>query len=89
MDKYIGKRLDGRYEIRELIGVGGMANVYKAYDVLEKRIVAVKILREEYMDNDEFMRRFRNESRAISLLDHPRSGTFYRSDFKGTSACAR
>ena len=41
MDKYIGKRLDGRYEIRELIGVGGMANVYKAYDVLEKRIVAV------------------------------------------------
>ena len=71
MDKYIGKRLDGRYEIRELIGVGGMANVYKAYDVLEKRIVAVKILREEYMDNDEFMRRFRNESRAISLLDHP------------------
>ncbi len=71
MDKYIGKRLDGRYEIRELIGVGGMANVYKAFDVLENRIVAVKILREEYMDNDEFMRRFRNESRAISLLDHP------------------
>ena len=54
MDKYIGKKLDGRYEIRELIGVGGMANVYKAYDVLEDRIVAVKILREEYMDNDEF-----------------------------------
>ncbi len=71
MDKYIGKKLDGRYEIRELIGVGGMANVYKAYDVMENRIVAVKILREEYMNNDEFMRRFRNESRAISLLDHP------------------
>ena len=71
MDKYIGKKLDGRYEIRELIGVGGMANVYKAMDVVENRIVAVKILREEYMDNDEFMRRFRNESRAISLLDHP------------------
>ena len=69
--KYIGKKLDGRYEIRELIGVGGMANVYKAYDVVEARTVAVKILREEYMNNDEFMRRFRNESRAISLLDHP------------------
>ena len=71
MDNLIGKKLDGLYEVRELIGSGGMANVYKAYDVLEKRIVAVKILREEYMDNDEFMRRFRNESRAISLLDHP------------------
>lgn len=71
MDKYIGKKLDGRYEIRELIGVGGMANVYKAFDVKEERVVAVKILREEYMDNDEFMRRFRNESRAISLLNHP------------------
>ena len=39
MDKYIGRKLDGRYEIRELIGVGGMANVYKAFDVLENRIV--------------------------------------------------
>lgn len=53
MDKYIGKKLDGRYEIRELIGVGGMANVYKAYDVVEARTVAVKILREEYMNNDD------------------------------------
>ena len=71
MDNYIGKRLDGRYEIRELIGVGGMANVYKAYDIAEQRVVAVKILRDEYMNNDEFIRRFRNESRAISLLSHP------------------
>ena len=47
MDKYLGKRLDGRYEITELIGVGGMANVYKARDVIENRVVAVKILREE------------------------------------------
>lgn len=71
MDKYIGKRLDGRYEIRELIGVGGMANVYKAFDLSDNRIVAVKVLREEYMDNEDFLRRFRNESRAISLLSHP------------------
>ena len=41
MDKYIGKKLDGRYELRELIGVGGMANVYKAFDVADKRTVAV------------------------------------------------
>lgn len=71
MDKYIGKKVDGRYEICELIGVGGMANVYKAYDVIEERIVAVKILREEYASNEEFLRRFKNESRAISVLSHP------------------
>ena len=47
MDKYIGKRLDGRYEIKEIIGMGGMAVVYKAYDNIEDRIVAVKILKEE------------------------------------------
>ena len=48
MDNYIGKRLDGRYEITELIGQGGMANVYKATDVLDNRIVAVKILKREF-----------------------------------------
>lgn len=71
MDKYIGKRLDGRYEIRELIGVGGMANVYKAFDLVENRWVAVKILRDEYMNNEEFLRRFRNESKAVATLSHP------------------
>lgn len=44
MDKYTGKRLDGRYEIQELIGVGGMAVVYKAYDTIDDRTVAIKIL---------------------------------------------
>ena len=71
MDKYIGKKLDGRYEIQELIGFGGMAVVFKAYDVLENRYVAVKILKEEYLDNEEFRRRFRNESKAIAMLSHP------------------
>ena len=51
MDKYIGKRLDGRYEIKELIGVGGMAYVYKAYDSIDDRVVAIKILREELLAN--------------------------------------
>ena len=71
MDKYIGKRLDGRYEIHELIGQGGMAYVYRAYDRIENRWVAIKILREELSDNSDFLRRFRNESKAIAVLSHP------------------
>ncbi len=71
MDKNIGRKLDGRYEITELIGVGGMADVYKATDILEDRVVAVKILKNEFADNEEFVRRFRNESKAIAVLSHP------------------
>ena len=70
-DKYIGKKLDGRYEIQELIGVGGMANVYKAHDRAANRTVAVKILRDEYLSNEELLRRFKNESKAIAVLSHP------------------
>ncbi len=71
MDNYTGKRLDARYEIQEVIGVGGMAVVYKAYDSIDDRIVAVKILKEEYLANEEFRRRFKNESKAIAVLSHP------------------
>lgn len=71
MDKYVGKRLDGRYELQELIGVGGMAMVYKAYDTIDDKIVAVKILKDEFLGNDEFIRRFKNESKAIAVLSHP------------------
>ena len=71
MDRFIGKRLDGRYEIHELIGVGGMAYVYKAYDRVEGRWVAIKILKEEFSNNSDFLRRFRNESKAIAVLSHP------------------
>ena len=71
MDNYCGKRLDGRYEIREIIGVGGMAVVYKAYDNIDDRIVAVKILKDEYLTNEDFRRRFKNESKAIAVLSHP------------------
>lgn len=70
MQNYVGKRLDGRYEIREIIGVGGMAVVYKAYDNIDDRIVAVKILKEEFLANEEFRRRFKNESKAIAVLSH-------------------
>ena len=71
MDNYIGKKLDGRYEIEELIGSGGMANVYKAVDRMDGSVRAVKILREEFLDNEELVRRFKNESKAIALLSHP------------------
>lgn len=71
MDKYTGKRLDGRYEIHEIIGVGGMAVVYRAYDTIDDRTVAVKILKDEFSQNAEFLRRFRNESKAIAVLSHP------------------
>ena len=71
MENYVGKRLDGRYEIIEIIGVGGMAVVYKAYDNIDNRIVAVKILKDEYLTNEEFRRRFKNESKAIAVLSHP------------------
>lgn len=70
MDKYLGKRLDGRYEIQEIIGVGGMAVVYKARDNVEDRIVAIKILKDEFVSNEEFIRRFKNESKAIAMLSH-------------------
>lgn len=71
MDKFVGKRLDGKYEIHNLIGVGGMAYVYRAYDRVEDRWVAIKILKEEFSDNSDFLRRFRNEAKAITLLSHP------------------
>ncbi len=71
MDSNIGKKLDGRYELLELIGVGGMADIYRARDIEEDRIVAVKILKTEFAGSDEFLRRFRNESKAIALLSHP------------------
>jgi len=71
MDSMIGKRLDGRYELMELIGAGGMADIYKAKDITEDKVVAVKILKNEFAGSEDFLRRFRNESKAIALLSHP------------------
>lgn len=71
LDKYIGKRLDGRYEINELLGCGGMARVYSAYDIIDDRSVAIKILKDEFLGNKDFIRRFKNESKAIAVLSHP------------------
>ena len=71
MESYIGKTLGNRYEVREKLGEGGMAVVYKAFDPMENRVVAVKLLKEEFLENEEFSRRFKNESRAIAMLSHP------------------
>jgi serine/threonine-protein kinase len=71
MDNYIGMKLDGRYELLEKIGTGGMAEIYKADDIAEDKTVAVKILKNEFAGSEEFLRRFRNESKAIALLSHP------------------
>lgn len=81
MDNYVGKRLDGRYEIQEIVGVGGMSVVYKAYDNIDDRIVAVKILKDEFLANEEFRRRFKNESKAIAVLNHPNIVRVYDVNF--------
>ncbi|MCL2036228.1 MAG: Stk1 family PASTA domain-containing Ser/Thr kinase [Oscillospiraceae bacterium] len=70
MENYIGIKLDGRYQLLEHIGSGGMAEIYKAEDTVEEKIVAVKILKNELAESEEFLRRFRNESKAIALLSH-------------------
>lgn len=80
-DRFIGKRLDGRYEIHDLIGVGGMAYVYRAYDRMEDRWVAIKILKEEFSNNSDFLRRFRNESKAVAMLSHPNTVKVYDVSF--------
>jgi len=81
MENYVNKRIDNRYEVLEIIGVGGMAVVYKAYDRIDDRTVAIKILKEEYLANEEFRRRFKNESKYIAVLSHPNIVKVYDMSF--------
>ena len=71
MDRYIGRLLDDRYEILDIIGSGGMAVVYKARCHRLNRLVAIKILKDENMEDADFLRRFHAESRAVAMLSHP------------------
>ena len=71
MDQYIGRLLDDRYEILELIGTGGMAVVYKARCHRLNRLVAIKILKDEFSQDEEFRRRFHAEGEAVAMLSHP------------------
>ena len=71
MERYIGKMLDNRYEILEVIGTGGMAVVFKAKDHRLNRLVAVKMLKKDLSEDAEFRRRFHDESQAVAMLSHP------------------
>lgn len=77
MDHYIGRLLDDRYEILELIGTGGMAVVYKARCNRLNRLVAIKILKEDLSKDDEFRRRFHAESQAVAMMSHPNIVSVY------------
>lgn len=77
MDKYIGRMLDNRYEILELIGTGGMANVYKARCHRLNRLVAIKILKDDMAADADFRRRFETESQAVAMLSHPNIMAIY------------
>lgn len=77
MDKYIGRLLDNRYEILEVIGTGGMAVVYKARCHRLNRLVAIKILKDDLGGDEEFRRRFHAESQAVAMLSHPNIVSVY------------
>ena len=76
-DQFIGRLLDGRYEILEVIGVGGMAVVYKAKCHRLNRMVAIKVLKEEFSQDEEFRHHFRAESQAVAMLSHPNIVSIY------------
>ncbi|WP_430743146.1 Stk1 family PASTA domain-containing Ser/Thr kinase [Bacillus atrophaeus] len=73
----IGKRISGRYQILRVIGGGGMANVYLAEDIILEREVAIKVLRFDFANDNDFIRRFRREAQSASSLDHPNIVSIY------------
>ena len=77
MDQMIGRMLDNRYELLELIGSGGMAMVYKAKCHRLNRLVAVKVLKSDFASDADFRRRFYDESQAIAMLSHPNIVSVY------------
>src|SRR3954466_15028175 len=67
----VGEVLSDRYELEELVGTGGMSSVFRAHDKLLERKVALKVLHEQYTEDDEYVERFRREARAVARLSHP------------------
>ena len=76
-ERYVGAVLDNRYRIEKVIGIGGMAVVFKAEDTLMRRNVAVKILKDEIAKDEQSVKRFINESKAVSMLSHPNIVNIY------------
>ena len=77
MDQFIGTMLDNRYELQEIIGVGGTAVVYRAKCHRLNRFVAVKILKKEFASDEEFRRKFHDEAQAVAMLSHPNIVNIY------------
>ncbi len=84
MEKYVGKLLDKRYHITKVLGIGGMAIVFEAHDIVMNRKVAVKMLKDEISDDEQSVKRFINESKAVSMLSHPNIVKIYDVSVKGT-----
>lgn len=76
-DKYVGQVFDGRYKITKILGIGGMAVVFEAFDTKLNRIVALKMLKDEISNDSQSVKRFINESRAVSMLAHPNIVSIY------------
>ncbi len=76
-EKYVGAVLDGRYRIEGIVGIGGMAVVFKAHDMLMNRTVAIKMLKNEIAHDEESVKRFINESKAVAMMSHPNIVSIY------------
>ena len=76
-EKFVGAVLDGRYKIDCIIGIGGMAVVFRAYDMLMNRVVAIKMLKNEIANDEESVKRFINESKAVAMMSHPNIVSIY------------
>ena len=83
MNNLVGSILNDRYSIVEIVGIGGMAVVYKAVDNLENRFVAIKVLKDEFVKDERFRRRFLNESRAVAMLSHKNIVDVFDVNFEG------
>ncbi len=83
-EKFVGQTLDGRYKIEKQVGIGGMAVVFRAYDAVIRRNVAVKMLKEDVAQDEAAVKRFINESKAVAMLSHPNIVSIYDVSVSGT-----